>query len=218
LVHIRLSTSYGERRKLNLKIEGGGHRVADYSRILDLRINYASHTPPSEPLSIARSPRLISKFIDTAKRGYRTLRSNAQLGIDYPESIHTNACGDFTLLSTRRWIELQGYAEFEMYSMHIDGLFCYEAFHAGLREQILPEPMRIYHIEHGAGWTPEGDQSLFEGLESRGIAYLTYQDFLDYIVEMKKTGTPLRPNAAKGQSWGLGLETLPEFTIRHART
>jgi hypothetical protein len=47
--------------------------------------------------------------------------------------------------------------------MNIDSVVCYAAHHGGATEEVLPEPMRIYHIEHrtGSGWLPEGQARLF---------------------------------------------------------
>ena len=54
--------------------------------------------------------------------------------------------------------------------MNIDSLFCWTAHHGGAREEMLEDPMRIYHIEHGtgSGWTPEGEQKLFERITAKG--------------------------------------------------
>ena len=35
--------------------------------------------------------------------------------------LHTNACGDFTLMAREHWFQLRGYPEFEMYSFRLDG-------------------------------------------------------------------------------------------------
>src|SRR5581483_7026871 len=79
-----------------------------------------------------------------------------------PAYLHTNACGDFTLLSRRDWFRIRAYPELPVWPMHIDSLFCYAAYHAGIREVILRDPMRIFHIEHGSaqGATPEGEEEL----------------------------------------------------------
>ena len=36
--------------------------------------------------------------------------------------LHTNACGDFTLLHRDVWFALRGYPEWPMYSMHLDSV------------------------------------------------------------------------------------------------
>src|SRR5437870_3627597 len=61
-------------------------------------------------------------------------------------ALHTNGCGDFTLMSRGAWLELRGYPELHMFSMFIDSLLVYTAHWHGLKEEFLPHP--IYHIEH----------------------------------------------------------------------
>ena len=84
--------------------------------------------------------------------------------IDIPTHLHTNGCGDFTLMSLEDWLDLRGYPEFDMYSMHLDSVLCYSAHNCGIVEEVLEAPMRIYHIEHsaGSGWTPEDRPSIWE--------------------------------------------------------
>ncbi len=69
-----------------------------------------------------------------------------------PDKLHTNACGDFTLLSREKWIELKGYPEFHLWSIFIDGLLIHAAQAIGMNQLIINEPCRLYHIEHNLGW------------------------------------------------------------------
>jgi hypothetical protein len=132
--------------------------------------------------------------------------------------LHTNACGDFTLMAREHWFELRGYPEFDMFSFNIDSLLCYAAHHAGAREEILQEPMRIYHIEHdlGSGWTPEGQTKLFERLRARGIEWVDYQEVLAWGGQMRKLNSPFIFNL---ENWGLADADFPERSVpatRHA--
>jgi hypothetical protein len=133
-----------------------------------------------------------------------------------PPRMHTNACGDFTLLAREDWFKLGAYAELELYSLHIDSLLLYAAHSAGLEEVILePEP-RAYHIEHsaGSGWTPEGENSLFERLRAKGIPVLT----LDELYEMSHgMETQRNPRLYSSEHWGLANEVLPETRIGSTR-
>ncbi len=85
--------------------------------------------------------------------------------------LHTNGCGDFTLMARDHWMDLRGYPEFDMFSMNIDSMLCFAAHHGNVLEEMLKDPMRIYHIEHGigSGWTPEGsEKGLFERVCGQG--------------------------------------------------
>ncbi len=131
---------------------------------------------------------------------------SADLG---PVYLHTNGCGDFTLMHRSQWFALRGYAEWDLYSFHIDSVLCYAAYHGGLREVVLPEPMRIYHIEHGrgSGWSPEGERQLFERLRRKGVAWLDYDEVITWAVQMRRLGCPMIFNL---ENWGLGEFDLPE--------
>jgi hypothetical protein len=99
-----------------------------------------------------------------------------------------------------------------MYSFHLDSVLCYAAHHAGAREEVLKEPMRIYHIEHGvgSGWSPEGQARLFQRLRAKGIACLEYQELVAWAAQMRKLNSPLIFNR---ENWGLAGCDLPEAQL-----
>lgn len=123
--------------------------------------------------------------------------------------LHTNASGDFQLASREYWMHLRGYAEFDMYSMNIDSLFCFTAQYGGVTEEFLDDPMRIYHIEHGSGsgWTPEGQQQLYARLAAKGIPVLDNEEVLRWAAQMRRLNSPMIFNHA---DWGLGGLALKE--------
>jgi hypothetical protein len=125
------------------------------------------------------------------------------------EPLHTNGCGDFTLLAREHWMNLRGYPEFDLFSMNIDSVFCYAAHHGGASEQYLGDPLRIYHIEHGAGsgWTPEGQAALFERIAAKGLSWIDYKEVMDWARQMHRLGTPMIFNK---ETWGLAEEELRE--------
>jgi hypothetical protein len=129
-----------------------------------------------------------------------------------PLHLHTNGCGDFTLLAREQWFDLAGYPELDLFSLHLDSLFCFMAHHGGATEEVLTEPMRIYHIEHsaGSGWTPEGADKLIERISAKGIACLDMQEVLDHAVDMRRHNRPVIFN---GPDWGLARDTLPELVL-----
>lgn len=117
--------------------------------------------------------------------------------------LHSHACGDFTLLARDDWFRLRGYPEFPIWPMHVDLLFCYAAYHAGIREEILRDPMRIYHIEHlsAAGWTPEGEASRIARLAAKGLTEMQYSEFTKWVNLMRRFNAPLIFTLG---NWGLG--------------
>src|SRR5262249_52340786 len=103
-----------------------------------------------------------------------------------PANLHTNACGDFTLMARSDWFALRANPEWEIYSLHIDSVMCHAAHNAGVVETMLEDPMRVYHIEHGAGsgWTPEGETLLVDRLAKHGIPVLDWPQVARWCTEM----------------------------------
>ena len=167
-----------------------------------------------ERIGLPVSPRLLERLqlraesngISFAARKPKQLNAAPLLA---PAALHTNACGDFTLVHRDCWRELRGYPEFDLYSMNIDSLFCYMAHYGGATEEVLPEPMRIYHIEHaaGSGWTPEGEKLLYPRLAARGIRWLEFSEVLGWAAQMERLGSTLIFNT---ENWGLGEFPVPE--------
>jgi hypothetical protein len=131
---------------------------------------------------------------------------------DGPAHLHTNACGDFTLLAREHWLDLRAYPEFDLFSMNIDSVFCYSAHYGGAPEEVLPDPIRIYHIEHaaGSGWTPEGQTALFERVRSKGMSWIDYHELIDWARQMSRLRLPMIFNR---DDWGLANEDLREHAI-----
>jgi len=126
------------------------------------------------------------------------------------EFLHTNACGDFTLLAKEDWFALRGYPEWDFYSFHIDSVFCYAAHYGGVREYMLEKPMKIYHIEHGGGWSPESADQLFQRLRAKGIPCLAYTELARMVWQMRLLDNPMIFNLA---NWGLRQHELQETDL-----
>jgi hypothetical protein len=126
--------------------------------------------------------------------------------------LHTNTCGDFTLMAREHWFDLRGYPEFDLFSFNIDSVLCYTAHHAGFREEMLQDPMRCYHIEHGlgSGWTPEGQAKLFERIRARGLSWVDYPEVVLWIDQMRRFNSPMIFNL---EHWGLADFELPETVV-----
>ncbi|MGA3235071.1 MAG: hypothetical protein ABSG03_02110 [Bryobacteraceae bacterium] len=126
--------------------------------------------------------------------------------------LHTNGCGDFTLMALENWLDLRGYPEFDTFSMHLDSILCFSAHHGGVVEEVLREPMRIYHIEHGSGsgWTPEGQAKLFARIAERGLSMIEHPEVIAWAKQMQKLRCPMIFNL---ENWGLADFNLPETTV-----
>jgi hypothetical protein len=129
--------------------------------------------------------------------------------------LHTNGCGDFTMLSRYAWGRLRGYPEWHIFSWAIDSVLLFQAHYNGIRVEELPTDATHYHIEHdyGSGWSPEGAASLWERVERVSIPYLTMDD-------SRRLALELQDNAAAGLqtvycplNWGFADHLLPEETV-----
>jgi len=123
--------------------------------------------------------------------------------------VHTNACGDFTLLARERWQSLRGYAEFPLFSMHLDSLFCWQAVAAGAKQRILRWPCRIYHMEHRHSWvTMDWVEKLNTFVEKPWLDI----GMLSEVQEEMRHEKNIAP--INGPNWGLADLTLPQLEIR----
>ena len=181
------------------------HLLRVHTREGSLRLNTDGSRGPASP----RRP-LPLRLLRTARQALRKRRPGPG-----PAPLHLNGCGDFTLMSREKWHELRGYPELQIFSFNLDSVLCHAAHHAGARETVLPEPMRIYHIEHatGSGWTPEGEEALFKSLAARGIPWLDHDGLLDWAADMNRYQAPMIFN---GDGWGFADEPLRETSPARA--
>lgn len=133
----------------------------------------------------------------------------------YPKNsivLHTNACGDFTLLSRSNWEKLKGYPEWHMYSWHLDSVLLYQARLHGIKQRSLPRRMSIFHIEHdlGSGYSPEGAKLLFERLASKGIPYLSNADLEEIATKLSRSKVKVTYNP---DNWGMADLVFEEVVI-----
>ena len=191
---------------------------------------------PLVPLTVPVSPglrRILKFYLDCggltgmlchAPSSIRIYRATATSGSSQPSSatdpeqnapdfLHTNACGDFTLIAREHWFDLRGYPEMDLFSMNLDSLFCFAAHYGGAREEMLSDPMRIYHIEHGSGsgWTPEGQTKLFERIAAKGLSFIGNDEVLAMAAQMRRWGAPMIFNH---EDWGLAAFELRETVVR----
>lgn len=124
----------------------------------------------------------------------------------------TNASGDFMLMDRASWLDLRGYAEWDIYSFHLDAILCHQAAASGRREAALAPPMVAWHIEHarGSGFVPEDPDALWRRLDAAGVPWLTGARAQEIIRDLH--GGRQDP-AINGTNWGLGGVTLEEHDL-----
>jgi hypothetical protein len=127
----------------------------------------------------------------------------------YPR-LHTNGCGDFTMMAREHWNALRGYPELEMFSFNLDSVLLHMAYQHGLEEEVLRNPMRIYHIEHASGWTPEGERKMMDRLQATRIPMLSFSEFRVWAAQMQRDRCPM---VLGGEDWGLASHSLRETVV-----
>ena len=157
-----------------------------------------------------RLPRLSFKRVSAAFSDRLSAVRLLAIGERARMRLHTNACGDFTLMAREAWVRAGGYPELEIFSMHIDSLMLYQAHYAGISEHFLP--YRVYHIEHDDGFKPDKKSldQLNTRLERAAIPQISNDEFLESIVEMYKSK---RPKFHNSPAWGFAGETFDEILV-----
>jgi hypothetical protein len=166
---------------------------------------------PRRTVSLRRLLAVVPEIVSSRWAGLRLLFLDERARM----RLHTNACGDFTLLSREGWALTHAYPELQLFSMHIDSLFMYEAHYHGIPEEFLP--FRAYHIEHSHGFRPDEESviELASRLEKVAVPQISNEEFLGWVIEMRRTRRPRLENDA---SWGFAeLALSDEVLVEQAR-
>jgi hypothetical protein len=193
----------------------GGIPMMQDPRLLDLRVfgvhwSDATLEQAEPPRSSAPRMERVSRKPGVDWNACGFAQSPHADSMHNPAYLHTNACGDFTLLSRDAWFALRGYPEFPVWPTHLDAILCYAAYHAGFPEIILKDPLRIFHIQHEEVWTPESEQERQRRAAQRGVSTLSYAAVQKYFHLMRRFNAPL---IFAGENWGLGDRDLPETAV-----
>ncbi|MFB0552155.1 MAG: glycosyltransferase [Phycisphaerae bacterium] len=123
--------------------------------------------------------------------------------------LHTNGCGDFTLMSRSNWHLFRAYPELPRWSIYVDGLLLHMAYVSGLHQVILSKPMRIYHIEHDMSWAVSDEDK--QKLATERYPSLDYQkEYLVWCQRMIEAGRPITNN---DENWGYAQTEFKEYVI-----
>ncbi len=147
------------------------------------------------------------------RNGTTNLRTGKKKGIFTAKAkierdrLHTNGCGDFAMAHRDHWYDTCAYPELDLFSFHIDSLWCYVAHFSGVREQYLEPPLATYHLEHTEGYTPESLKKMYTSLEKKKVPRLTVFQTNSLAFRMSLTRRPVRFNT---NHWGLPERRLNE--------
>ena len=195
----------GGPQRIRLRVPNGGRPSVHDPRILNFRVFRCDWKPYAVPPPVPRPSKV---------DWYETMRPQQQEIDEMGNSVflHLNGCGDFTLMAREHWMDLRGYPELDQFSMHLDSILCASAHHGGAREEFLPPPMCIYHIEHspGSGWTPEGQAKLDARIAEKRISRVSYEEVVKLIALMRRLHAPVIFN---GGEWGLAEIEFSETVL-----
>lgn len=232
LVRLRLPPQGEGSDNFILRVHGGGRVIPQDIRVLNFRVfrcGWKSRfSLPFTTLKLralhdaitASRVREVAEFQDGVPEVSPSDRSEnhspAGERNSRPDHLHTNACGDFTLMSKEDWFKFRGYPELEMFSMNIDSVLCFAAHYGGTSEVMLEEPCRIYHIEHstGSGWTPEGQEKLYDRLRAKNLPYVSFAQVMGWANRMRREDRAIIFN---GERWGLTDESIEETEVQVLR-
>lgn len=122
--------------------------------------------------------------------------------------LETFACGDFTLMSKEAWIDIEGYPELDLYSIHIDSMGIYAAAALGYRQVIFPPDVCTYHVYHKDGWASMTAKEKVHFCEKRpSLGWdIAYHFGLEIIREGKRYGI-------NAPNWGFADKKLQEIVF-----
>jgi hypothetical protein len=140
-------------------------------------------------------------------------------------NLHTNACGDFTLMSLKQWHRLRGHPrDATVLTLDIDSLVMHAAAAIGVRECRWPDECRVYKPSHGnlsnarisqiwTGWQRALDKVLSERVSEQ--AALRARILFDYPRRRVRgvgsvTGRSIERNfVAPASRWAIGDVPTP---------
>ena len=122
--------------------------------------------------------------------------------------LDSNACGDFTLMHKDAWLNIEGYPELDLYSIHIDTMGIAAAAALGYKQVSLPTEACTYHIDHFNGWEALGPIERLNFVHSKpSIGFDVVSDASKYIMRNKTTFGFNKPD------WGFANNDLKEISF-----
>ncbi len=125
--------------------------------------------------------------------------------------LHTNACGDFTLLTAGDWRILRGYPEWPVHSWYLDSILLHQARAAGLRFVEAAPPAVAYHMDHsvGSGWSPSDHGNFLAGLARGSMPYISAAEFHRLAMKLARCRAGAPPTF-NDENWGLIDDEITE--------
>ena len=150
------------------------------------------------------------KKILTGLKLFKALFNINNLKTLFDKKLHTNACGDFTMIDKQSFYKMKGYHEFDGFSWHIDSLLLFKAYYY-LKLNFMNLNFPIYHINHEPGkkYSSKGKISI-KKIEKIKLNFINDQQLLNLINNYRLNKFD---KDDKKINWGLAKEKLTIHTI-----
>jgi len=153
---------------------------------------------------------LCIKRISINLKSFRDLININNLKTLFSKKLHTNACGDFTMIDKESFYKINGYYEFEGFSWHIDSLLLFKAYYY-LKLDFINQNFPIYHINHEPGkkYSSKGKISI-KKIKKLKLNFINDQRLLNLINNYRYNKYD---KYDKKENWGLAKERLSIYNI-----
>ena len=123
-------------------------------------------------------------------------------------TLDTEACGDFTLMSKKDWLDIGGHFEVGAYPAHLDMLVLIAAWLKGKKQIILPIACCSYHITHEDGWDFDDPiRNLYKDISRPRLDWRTVKHLAAIFAKAQKT-LDLNP-----ENWGYPDHDFEEYAF-----
>jgi hypothetical protein len=132
------------------------------------------------------------------------------LRILFDKKLHTNACGDFTMIDKKSFFKMYGYNEFDGFSWHIDSLLLFKAYYY-FKLNFINLKFPIYHINHEPGKKYSINKKIsIKKIKDIKLDFINDQKLFSFIknYRLKKLHKD-----DKRKDWGLAKEKLSIYKI-----
>ena len=126
--------------------------------------------------------------------------------------IHTNACGDFTLMAREHWFDLRGYPEFDLFSMNLDSVLLRRgaSWRGARRDTRRPDADLSYRTRHRLRLDSRGPGETLRAYCGRGLSFVDNEEVLGWAAQMSRLNSPMIFNH---ENWGLAEFDLKETVL-----
>jgi glycosyltransferase involved in cell wall biosynthesis len=155
------------------------------SKALDDDVIYRCNRKDTSPGILSENLENPDRILEWCQNNVVETHGPAQYPPDLP-SLHTNAGGDFQLMSRNLWWKMRGYYEtFDVSTMKLENIMAFSVYAAGHDERRLSGNACVYKIKHDAQFNVVHEHNRFpDNLIIKRIHRRIYTYFVKYILSL----------------------------------